>query len=46
MTPGESGNLLSRHAGDLMKGWSQGEYFAIGDQPEQVSATLELVPGK
>ena len=44
LAPGQSGNLFSRHAGDLLPGWSQGATFPLARVPDQVEQTLELTP--
>ncbi|MSO76447.1 MAG: penicillin acylase family protein [Alphaproteobacteria bacterium] len=40
---GQSGNPLSRHYGDLLKGWRDGEYLRLVSAPEG-GPTLRLVP--
>jgi len=44
MAPGQSGNIFSRHAGDLLLGWSRGETLALGRTPARVEQTLSLTP--
>jgi penicillin amidase len=42
VTPGQSGNLLSRHSRDLLLAWRDGETLTLGPTPDQVSATIRL----
>ncbi len=44
VTPGQSGNLLSRHAFDMLPLWAAGRTITIPASPAQVSATLHLQP--
>ncbi len=44
MAPGESGNLLSAHAGDLLRSWRDGRTFILGAAPSQPSRTISLFP--
>ena len=44
VTPGQSGNLLSAHAFDLMPLWAKGASITIPARPEQVSGTIRLEP--
>jgi len=44
LVPGESGNLFSRHAGDLLAGWSRGDAFALGRAPGRVEQTIVMTP--
>jgi penicillin G amidase len=50
VTPGQSGNPLSAHYGDLAPLWARGEYFEIrsdwgAEAPPSGSSTWRLVPG-
>ncbi len=44
MTPGQSGNLLSRQSRDLLRSWRDGETFTLGPQPEGPHGSLKLTP--
>ncbi len=44
VTPGQSGNLLGRHAWDLLPLWARGTTIMIPASPDDVSATLLLAP--
>ena len=44
VTPGQSGNPLSRHATDLMARWRDGATLTLGPTPKRVEATLSLLP--
>jgi penicillin amidase len=44
VAPGESGNLFSRHAHDMLARWRTGGTVTLGPQPATVSATLRLLP--
>ncbi len=44
MTPGQSGNLLSRDSRDLLRPWRDGETFTLGPDPARVTATVRLTP--
>jgi penicillin amidase len=44
VTPGQSGNILSAHAWDLLGAWAAGTTIAIGPLPHSVSATVNLLP--
>ena len=46
MAPGQSGNLLSRFAGNFLHAWRDGRTITIGPNAERVSATVRLVPAK
>ncbi len=44
VTPGQSGNPLSRFSRNFMTRWRDGASITIGPQPETVTATLHLTP--
>ena len=44
VTPGQSGNLLSAHAFDLMPLWAKGQSVTIPAAPGQVTGTVRLEP--
>jgi penicillin amidase len=44
MTPGQSGNPLSRFSRNFMTRWRDGATITIGPQPETVTATIRLIP--
>ena len=44
IAPGQSGNLLSGHAGDLLKRWRDGENIMLGASPPSPDGLLELRP--
>ena len=44
LAPGQSGNPLSAHAGDLLRAWRDGASFRIGPKARVVTARLRLVP--
>ncbi len=44
VTPGQSGNLLSGHAFDMMPLWARGESITIPEKPATVGGTLRLEP--
>jgi penicillin amidase len=44
MAPGQSGNLLSRHAGDLLTRWRDGATITLGPTPDATTATIRLTP--
>ena len=45
MAPGQSGHPLSRHAGDFISRWRDGDTITLGPLPARVSATIRLTPG-
>jgi penicillin amidase len=45
LAPGESGDLFSRDAANLLKPWRDGTYFKLPAMPANISATLTLLPG-
>jgi penicillin amidase len=44
VTPGQSGNIFSAHAWDMMPLWAAGTTIAIKASPDQVSARIRLTP--
>jgi penicillin amidase len=44
IAPGESGNLLSAHAGDMLYRWLNGEYIRLGAGPVTASHAITLLP--
>ena len=44
VTPGQSGNLMSSHAWDLLPSWAAGHTITIPATPAGVSATVRLEP--
>jgi penicillin G amidase len=44
VAPGQSGNLLSRHARDLLARWRDGTTIALGPNPGTTTATIRLTP--
>jgi penicillin amidase len=44
LAPGQSGNLLSRHAGDFLARWRDGETITLGSALDAPSATVRLTP--
>jgi penicillin G amidase len=44
MAPGQSGNLLSRHARDFLTRWRDGATITIGPTPDATTATIRLTP--
>jgi penicillin amidase len=44
VTPGQSGNLLSSHAWDLLRTWADGQMIRIPATPAGISATVRLEP--
>ena len=44
VTPGQSGNPLSRFSRNFMTRWRDGATITLGPQPETVTATLRLTP--
>ena len=44
MAPGQSGNLLSRHARDFLIRWRDGATITLGPSPDATTATIRLTP--
>ena len=44
VTPGQSGNPMSRHARDFLARWRDGAMVLLGPKPVAVSATIRLEP--
>jgi penicillin amidase len=44
IAPGQSGNLLSRHADDLLQRWRDGDNITLGPSPLSPGETLDLRP--
>jgi penicillin G amidase len=44
VAPGQSGNLLSRHARNLLTRWRDGATVTLGPTPEATTATVRLTP--
>ena len=44
ITPGQSGNPLSRYSRNFMTRWRNGATIMLGPRPETVTATLSLTP--
>jgi penicillin amidase len=44
MAPGQSGNPLSRHAGDFLTRWRDGATITLGPKADATSATIRLTP--
>jgi penicillin amidase len=44
LAPGQSGNLLSRHAGDFLTRWRDGATITLGATPDATTATIRLTP--
>ncbi len=44
VTPGQSGNIFSAHAWDMLKLWQSGNTVAIPASPDGVTATILLTP--
>jgi penicillin amidase len=44
MTPGQSGNPLSRHARDFLTRWRDGAMVLLAHKPVEVSGTIRLEP--
>jgi penicillin amidase len=44
MAPGQSGNLLSRHARDFLTRWRDGDTITLGPTAETTTATIHLTP--
>jgi penicillin G amidase len=42
--PGQSGNLLSRHARDFLARWRDGATITLGPSPDATTATIRLTP--
>ena len=45
IAPGQSGNLLDRHAGDLLQHWRDGADISLGPSPLTTDGNLQLYPG-
>ena len=44
VAPGQSGNLLSRHARDFLTRWRDGATITLGPTAEAITATIRLIP--
>ena len=44
LAPGQSGNLLSRHARDFLTRWRDGETITLGPVADRTTATIRLTP--
>ena len=44
MAPGQSGNLLSRHARDFLARWRDGATITLGPTADSATATIRLTP--
>ena len=44
VTPGQSGNLLSRHARDFLTRWRDGATITLAAKPDSVRSTTRIVP--
>ncbi len=44
MTPGQSGNPISRHARDLLTRWRDGAMVLLAREPFEISGTIRLIP--
>ncbi|HUB46066.1 MAG TPA: penicillin acylase family protein, partial [Acetobacteraceae bacterium] len=44
VTPGQSGNPLSRYSRNFMTRWRDGATIMLGPKPESITATLHLTP--
>jgi penicillin amidase len=44
LAPGQSGNIFSSHAGDMMSAWALGKTISLDRTPFRTTATLSLVP--
>jgi penicillin amidase len=44
VAPGQSGNLLSRHARDFLTRWRNGATITLGPNPGTTTATIRLTP--
>jgi penicillin amidase len=44
VAPGQSGNLLSRHARDFLTRWRDGTTITLGPTPDATTATIRLTP--
>ena len=44
VAPGQSGNLLSRHARDFLARWRDGNTITLGPNPGTTTATIRLSP--
>ncbi len=44
VTPGQSGNWLSRNAWNLMQDWADGSTLEVGPNPREIVATVSLTP--
>ncbi len=44
VTPGQSGNLLSAHAWDLLPLWAHGDTITLPRSPDRTTATITLQP--
>jgi penicillin amidase len=44
MAPGQSGNIFSRHAGDLLTRWRDGATMPLGPDPNRVEGLVQLTP--
>jgi penicillin G amidase len=44
VAPGQSGNLLSRHARDFLARWRDGTTITLGPNPGTTTATIRLTP--
>jgi penicillin G amidase len=44
VTPGQSGNPLSRFSRNFVRRWRDGETITLGPKPDKITATIRLVP--
>jgi penicillin G amidase len=44
VTPGQSGNPLSRFSRNFVQRWRDGETITLGPKPDNITATIRLVP--
>jgi penicillin amidase len=44
VAPGQSGNLLSRHAWDFLRRWRDGGTVTLGPAPDHVEERVRLTP--
>jgi penicillin amidase len=44
LAPGQSGNPLRAHAGDLLRRWRDGATLTLGRDPAAVAESIELIP--
>jgi penicillin G amidase len=44
VAPGQSGNLLSRHARDFLSRWRDGATITLGPNSGTTTATIRLTP--